>query len=55
MRHLPEDSPYTYGELKYYKLSMEISGDEIINFQGQALPVIKEYTLSNVPQGATVE
>lgn len=55
MRHLPEDSPYTYGGLKYYKLSMEIIGDKIINLSGQINPVTKEYALTNVPKGASVE
>lgn len=55
VKHQPEDCPYNSKNLRYYKLSMEISGDEIISLPNLNAQATKEYTLSNVPQGATVE
>ncbi len=54
MKHTYNDCPYNSANLKYYKLSMEISGDEFIVLPDDVSSVNRRYTLSNVPQGATV-
>lgn len=55
MKHYPWDSPYDDSNLKYYKLSMEIKGEENVSLPDPHSKVIKTYTLTNVPDGATVE
>lgn len=55
MKHLPADCPYNSKGLRYYKLSMEISGDQVIALPDNTSSVSREYRLSNVPIGATVE
>ena len=55
MRHSPWDSPYDAGHLKYYKLSMEIKGEESVSLPDPHSKVTEAYTLTNVPDGATVE
>lgn len=55
MKHLPADCPYNSKGLRYYKLSMEISGEQIIALPNNTSSVSREYSLSNVPTGATVE
>lgn len=55
MRHLPADCPYIATTLTYYKLSMEITGDEIVALPTNSTVVIKTYTLTNLPNGATVD
>mgnify|MGYP001774577766 CR=1 FL=1 len=55
MRHLPTDCPYDAGHLKYYKLSMEIRGKESVSLPDNLSKVTETYTLTNVPDGATVE
>lgn len=54
MKHTAADCPYNSSTLKYYKLNMEISGDEIIGLSSTSSVVTRQYTLSNVPSGATV-
>ena len=54
VRHTPDDCPYDTRNLRYYKLSMEISGDTFVPLPSLTNPVTKNYTLSNVPEGATV-
>lgn len=55
MKHLYNDCPYNSTDLMYYKLSMEISGDKIIALPSTTTSVTKTYTLSNVPNGASIE
>lgn len=55
MKHTYDDCPYTSTGLKFYKLSMEISGDEIVALPNNTTSVTRTYTLSNVPNGARVE
>ncbi len=55
MKHTYRDCPYTSTGLKFYKLSMEMSGDEIIALPSTTTSVTRTYTLSNVPHGARVE
>lgn len=55
MEHWPADCPYNSSNLKYYKLSMEISGDRFVELANTNSVVTKQYKLSNVPVGATVE
>lgn len=55
MKHTYRDCPYNSTGLKYYKLSMEISGDEVIALPSTASSATRTYTLSNVPNGATVK
>lgn len=55
MKHLPADCPYNSSGLRYYKLSMEISGEQIIALPDPASSVTRQYSLSNVPTEATVE
>lgn len=55
MKHAYNDCPYNSTGLKYYKLSMEISGDEVIALPSTASSATRTYTLSNVPNGATVK
>lgn len=54
MKHRPNDCPYTSNNLKYYKLSMSISGEENIQLPSNTATVTKQYTLSNIPANATV-
>ena len=55
MRHSPTDCPYhDYSRIAYYKLSMEIMGEEIIQLPGISSSVTKTYSLSSVPSGAVV-
>ena len=53
-KHYPDDCPYNSDHLRYYKLSMEISGDTFVPLPSLTNPETKVYTLSNVPDGATV-
>lgn len=55
VKHLPTDCPYDASNLKYYKLSMEITGEENIPLPDINSKVTKNYTLTNVPYGASVE
>jgi len=55
MKHYPWDSPYDDSNLKYYQLSMEIIGKENISLPNSINKVTETYTLTNVPDGATVE
>lgn len=55
MRHTPADCPYNSKNLKYYKLSMEICGDQIVTLPSISSKVSRKYYLSNVPAGANVE
>lgn len=55
MKHLPADCPYNSKGLRYYKLSMEISGEQIIALADLTSSVTRQYNLSNVPTGAIVE
>lgn len=55
MKHYPTDCPYPSTNIKYYKLSMEIEGDELIQLTTPLGNVTKTYSLSNVPNGATVD
>lgn len=55
MKHTAADCPYNSSNLKYYKLSMEMSGDEIVALPNNTSTVSRQYTLSNVPAGATVQ
>lgn len=54
MKHDSRDCPYVSNDLRYYKLSMEIIGDKYVSLPGSVTPVLKTYTLSNVPEAATV-
>ena len=54
IRHAPNDCPYNTDNLRYYKLSMEISGDTFVPFPSLTNTFTKNYTLSNVPKSATV-
>lgn len=55
MKHSPTDCPYPATDIRYYKLSMEIEGDELIQLASPIDNVTRTYTLSNVPDGAIVE
>ena len=55
MKHTPRDCPYNSNTLRYYKLSMEIIGDEIIELATSTDTISKLYTLTNLPFGATVD
>lgn len=56
VKHLYYDCPYYDNvSLVYYKLTMEIMGDEVIALSSTTSAVTRTYMLSNVPQGATVD
>lgn len=55
MKHRYNDCPYNSTNVKYYKLSMEIIGDDVVALPSNTATETKTYTLSNVPDGATVE
>lgn len=55
MKHTPHDCPYNSNTLRYYKLSMEIVGDEIIELETNTDTISKLYTLTNLPTGSVVD
>lgn len=54
MKHTPRDCPYNSNTLSYYKLSMEITGNDVIALQNTTSTVTESYTLTNLPDDATV-
>lgn len=53
-KHRKDDCPYNSKGLRYYKLSMTITGQKILRIPDGSESIIADYYLTNVPNGISV-